>query len=377
MPSREKSFLLISAQYQRNSAPTNSPVSSESHLPRRPQPDLLYLNILQDTVDNTANGQSNGDDVLPNDEVHNSFNTQLRRWNPPLQLDDIDNEYLVKKGVFKLPSFQQMRPCDEASRKLYRRIWWILHNRDIFHFFVNTQNLRLLVTAPPIESLTKNDWEDEDIEKMSDFLSPTNHQQKASLIAHCELAQICGEVYLLEALTTSYRFECILCRLLRRGRWGIRSEEVRKWAYGRFRAAILELETILKKVLVSDIIRQMPTTFITTITALLALHIESALDSSESDITQSMARISIQYTMLAINQIQDLPAIKRALPAFEMVLTKKRLYPPSISDVVHIESPEAEGDVGSDQFSFLGVDFSGFEFFDRWQMEQLEFTGIY
>jgi hypothetical protein len=67
----------------------------------------------------------------------------------------------------------------------------IRKNRDIFHFFVNTQNLRLLVTAPPIEPLTDNDWEDEDIQQVSDLLSPTNHQQKTSLIAHCELAQIC------------------------------------------------------------------------------------------------------------------------------------------------------------------------------------------
>jgi hypothetical protein len=69
-----------------------------------------------------------------------------------------------------------------------------------------------------------------------------------------------GEMYLLEALTTSYRFECIMCRLLRRGRWGVRSEDMRKWAQGRFRAATIELDTILKKVLMYGIIRKMPTT---------------------------------------------------------------------------------------------------------------------
>ncbi|KAM0410851.1 hypothetical protein ACHAPD_010664 [Fusarium lateritium] len=309
-------------------------------------------------------------------------------------------------------------------------------NRDIFYFFVNTQNLRLLVTAPPIEPLTEDDWEDENILPFSDLLSPINHQQRVSLVAHTELAQIFGDLtttitgepsqdmqrvmqpldrwrislpikmnlndsslnddpYLLEALTTSYRFECVMCRSLRRGRWGLCTDDARKWAQGRFRAATLELDSILKKVLLGDIIRMMPTTFITTIAALLALHIESALDSSQSDIARSMARVSIQFTMLALNQIQDAPAIKRALPAFEMVLSKNKLYPSSLHDVAQVETHGLqEGNIEdesvhvaiqsdtifsqdvNDQIPFLGGDLAGFEFFDRWQMEQLDFTGI-
>ncbi|RBR26408.1 uncharacterized protein FIESC28_00813 [Fusarium coffeatum] len=342
------------------------------------------------------------------------------------------------------------RPRDEASRKLYRRIWWSLHvsilsrllvsdadnpkNRDIFHFFVNTQNLRLLVTAPPIEPLTEEDWEVEDAHQLSDLISPTTHSQRASLMVHCELAQIFGsltstitsgssedlqrliqpldswrtslpakmksddaglegEMYYSEALTTSYRFECIMCRLLRRGRWPVRDETVREWAKERFRAATLELDSILKRVLMGDTIRKMPTTFITTITALLALHIESALDPSESDLVRSMARISIQYTMLALNQIQDTPAIKRALPAFEMVLSKNKLYPASVGDSPQTAIP-LDNKIGgtievatqpnstfaeeeNEMLPFLSGDLSGFEFFDRWQMEQLDFTGIY
>ncbi|OBS24503.1 hypothetical protein FPOA_05044 [Fusarium poae] len=541
----------------------NSPDSPDSNLPRRPQPDLLYLNILQDTVDGTATIQNDAGNSATNDE-DNCFNTQIRNWNPLLQLDEVDNEYLSKKGVFELPLPKHMdalikayfdhvypfapvlnrvefmesyrsgncslfllhaistagssyvpieviqacgytdrsaahvafflkaklfhdfhcqggslpmlqgsmilgaivpdhpsdrdfhywfhnsvrwasrlglhnsnpRPRNEVSQKLYRRIWWVLHNRDIFYFFVNTQNLRLLVTAPPIEPLTENDWEDEDVRPFSYLLSPINHQQKASLVAHTELAQIFGdltttitgelsqdmqrviqpldrwrnslptkmklngsrpngELYLLEVLTTSYRFECVMCRSLRRGRWGICTEDIRKWAQDRFRAATLELDSILKKVLLSDIIQTMPTTFITTIAALLALHIESALDSSQSDIVRSMARISIQFTMLALNQIQDTPAIKRALPAFEMVLSKNKLYPTSLHDVAQAETSDLqEGNVEdesvhvamqsdtifsqdvNEHIPFLGGDLAGFEFFDRWQMEQLDFAGI-
>jgi len=106
-----------------------------------------------------------------------------------------------------------------------------------------------------------------------------------------------------------------------------------------------------------------------------------------------MARISIQYTMLALNQIQDTPAIKRALPAFEMVLSKNKLYPASVDDGPQTEVPRDSTVSGSievapqpnssfaeeenEMLPFLSGDLSGFEFFDRWQMEQLDFTGIY
>lgn len=73
-------------------------------------------------------------------------------------------------------------------------------------------------------------------------------------------AEIEGEMYYAEALTTSYRFECIMCRLLRRGRWPVGDETVREWAKERFRAATLELDSILKRVLMGDTIRKMPTT---------------------------------------------------------------------------------------------------------------------
>jgi hypothetical protein len=68
-----------------------------------------------------------------------------------------------------------------------------------------------------------------------------------------------NDIFLLEALTTSYRFECITFRLLRRGRWKVRDTNVREWAQQRFRSALLELDTIVKRVLVDNTIREMPT----------------------------------------------------------------------------------------------------------------------
>jgi hypothetical protein len=97
--------------------------------------------------------------------------------------------------------------------------------------------------------------------------------------------------------------------------------------------------------------------------------------------------------MLALNQIQDTPAIKRALPAFEMVLSKNKLYPASVSDDAQTEVPQDKtvnesihvaaqpnssfAEEENEMLPFLSGDIPGLEFFDRWQMEQLEFTGIY
>ncbi|KAF5672303.1 cutinase transcription factor 1 beta [Fusarium heterosporum] len=495
----------IVASHMASSGVHTSPVLPNYPPPRQTQPDLLYLNILQDTVDKSATGQGIADDSNSNGG-HDSFDNQLRRWNPPLELDDIDNEYLTKKKVFELPSQQYMDAIVKAyfehvhpfapiinrgkfiedyrsgscslfllhamstAASLYLPIeviqgyafvrmdrinftgeyggslmsaqptpWFarssidILKNKDIFHFLINTQNLRLLANAPPIKPLTEDDWEVEDT--VSDFLSPIVRYQKASLIAHCELAQIFtqlisvitngasqdlpnliqpldswrmllpgkmqlgnpppeSEIFVLEALTTSYRFECIMCRLLGRGRWNVQDANVHQWAQQRFRSAILELDTIVKRVLINNKIRQLPTNFITTITALLALHIESALDSSQSSLIRSMARISIQHTMLALGEIEDIPAVKRALPAFEMVLSKNKLQVSSLRDIGHSNlipdnslhddhvPQSTRSDMTLDQGGnndqlFTNSEFSGLELFNQWQMEQLDFAGIY
>ncbi|KAF5587637.1 cutinase transcription factor 1 beta [Fusarium subglutinans] len=530
----------IHASHTGSSLRNDTPHSRDRRPPGQTQADLLYLNILQDTVNDTSAAQTDASDHQSNDEPDDSFNSQIHHWNPPPQLDDVDNEYLAKKKVFELPPprddivkayFDYVHPfapilnrtdfiqsyrsggcclfllhavaaaaslyvthdvligcgypdrstaqasffskaklfhdfhcqgdplsmlqgsmilgaiildhpsdrdfqywfhnsvrraskmgvqnaClrDDGSQKLYRRIWWVLHNRDIFHFFINTQNMRLLANAPPIRPLTEADWETEEIEQWSGILSPISQAQKVSLIAQCELAQIFGnvmsvvtssnpsaeeihkrilpldawrtslaermqlmasfsdgEIYHLEALTTSHRFECIMCRLLRRGRWQMSDGGLREWAQQRFRSAIFELDTIVKRVMINSMIQKLPTTFITTITALLALHIESALDAAESSLIRSMARISVQHTMLALDQIRDTPAIKRALPAFEIVLSKNKLYPMSTSDTEQVntmqtisqdqplsdghilQSPQTEMTLPQDDQSFLAM----------------------
>jgi len=137
---------------------------------------------------------------------------------------------------------------------------------------------------------------------------------------------------------------------------------------------------------------------VTTITALLALHIESALDPAETDLVRSMAQISISQTMLVLTQGKEIPALKRALPIFEEILAKKNLYlvPPNSLGQVPAQSqsqdnsmadayasPHTQVSVVSSQLEqcennpSFDVDFLGFDFLDEWQIGQLNFTGRY
>jgi hypothetical protein len=129
-------------------------------------------------------------------------------------------------------------------------------------------------------------------------------------------------------------------------------------------------------------------TSVTTITALVALHIESALDPAETELVHSMARISISQTMLVLTQGKEIPVLKRALLVFEEILTKKNLYlvPPSILGQVPAQSQSQDNGMADAYASPhthvnvissppFNVDFLGFDFLDEWQIGQLDFTG--
>lgn len=133
-------------------------------------------------------------------------------------------------------------------------------------------------------------------------------------------------IYYLNAQATSYRFECVLCRFIRRTWQRSEHSDWSEWARGRFRSAVLELDTIMARTLANGNLEQFPIPFITTVTTLLALHIESAIDRTETALTRSMSLISISQTMLVLAQGRDIPVLRRAMPIFEDILAKNKLY---------------------------------------------------
>lgn len=66
------------------------------------------------------------------------------------------------------------------------------------------------------------------------------------------------DVYYLNVQAMSYRFECILCRLIRRRWQQSRHADWSEWAKHRLRSTILELDTIAMRVLASGLLQDFP-----------------------------------------------------------------------------------------------------------------------
>nr|POE90156.1 fusaric acid cluster transcription factor fub12 [Quercus suber] len=545
-------FCRLRAMYVQDSRSKRSPTSSPAHRqsPRQADPDLLYLNILNEAVEAATESRRHSDSPhcsRPEDNLA----PHDRLWSKLPQLDDVDNDYLVKKGVFDLPlphllndfvrSYESgdcslllvrvilvptslqvpedvLSACGFATRsaahesffskakllydfyaeedpllmlqasiilclvildhptdwnfdywfhnairlatkvglhdlcaredqpsevlKLYRRIWWTLYSLDVFHISVDTRRSRLLRNTSAIQPRAEDDWELDDVSgALSDLLPTVIPQQKASPVLHCELSQIfekclslvtkrlpqdpCQmlqpldswrqslvakihmtgnietDVYYLNIRAMSYRYECILCRLMRRCWQQSSHPDWYEWAKQRLQSATLELDTIAVRVMASGTLREFPMGLtnsghgsVTTIPLLLAFHIESALNPAETDLVRSMARISISQTMLVLSQGRDIPVLKRALPVFEDILTKKNLYSglPNHHDQgsAHPQPQESSAAAATVPFHaqirfdpsrpeqwengpLMDVDLLGFDFLDEWQIGQLGF----
>lgn len=65
-------------------------------------------------------------------------------------------------------------------------------------------------------------------------------------------------VYYLNVQVMSYRYECILCRLIRRRWQQSQHADWSEWANQRLRSAILELNTIVMRVLATGTLHDFP-----------------------------------------------------------------------------------------------------------------------
>lgn len=88
---------------QSNRASPAGPLDCQT--PGQTGADLLYLNILNDAVkDATESSRHHTSSSTPCGSMpEDSSMPQNCLWTRPTELDDIDNEYLLKKGVFDLP----------------------------------------------------------------------------------------------------------------------------------------------------------------------------------------------------------------------------------------------------------------------------------
>ena len=93
---------------QSNQSSTSDPLDCKS--PRQTEPDLLYLSILNEAVkETTESSRHYTTSHTPfRSRPEDSIAPRNCLWTKLPHLDDIDNEYLVKKGVFDLPPPQHL-----------------------------------------------------------------------------------------------------------------------------------------------------------------------------------------------------------------------------------------------------------------------------
>ena len=81
---------------------------------------------------------------------------------------------------------------EESSRKLFRRIWWVLYCRDILLVISGCDNARRINDGDfDTVELSEDDWEDESVPpRFAQLVHPITQLQKSYLIQNCKLSRI-------------------------------------------------------------------------------------------------------------------------------------------------------------------------------------------
>ncbi|KAL7911545.1 hypothetical protein GGI35DRAFT_443036 [Trichoderma velutinum] len=261
---------------------------------------------------------------------------------------------------------------DSATNKLYQRIWWTLYSRDITLLFSGVENKSLLGSSsaeswaalPSAELWVPNALSP----SCASVLPPLTLLLSLFFVENCKLATIASQclsvakagspnslAHIQEAfrawhvsvpepllpkprqdprdnpwhivlIATSYRFQCMLFRWLRK-HWEVKDSLLSENANECLKLAMYELDAIIGRALAYDMLRNLPVAFLICAPAVLALHLEIVLRSSESDDLKSRSLIYIQQSLIFMKQCRDLPQIQVALGVAEWVLTKKALLP--------------------------------------------------
>ncbi|KAK2751506.1 hypothetical protein CKAH01_17887 [Colletotrichum kahawae] len=272
----------------------------------------------------------------------------------------------------ELQKLDQLRIPDAQLRGLYKRIWWVIYCRDVLLSFLGMQSMPLVSDKTKPQALpTEKDWETESDNINGSFSSVVTRDQKCHFIEYCKLSvlgsrwlvgvsdsgrvdgqnmarefhawrsglwettnadhQLVDSPYLTSLLAASYRLECILYRTLKLC-WKTGDITRHEWARARLRSSMFELDTLFGRTLANDQLRNLPMSFNSNIPIALALHIEAALDATESIATKSMSLIYIRQGKLILEQLQDSPVMKRVLSIFEWALDRVDLNPGAIED---------------------------------------------
>ncbi|RFU27849.1 hypothetical protein B7463_g8504, partial [Scytalidium lignicola] len=240
---------------------------------------------------------------------------------------------------------QMVDQLDASARKLFTRAFWVLYNKDVLMAIAGRCNVRRLNDRHiDLPEVTEDDLEEDgDIEGFQHVLSPITRIQKLYIVHNTRLARICAqyiesfrapnstrlgsacgeleqaisqwrrslpaelhtdsvgdwttdEIWILVLKAMSYRLECVLYRNLKELCAG--EENSSRRALQKQQDAMLELDAILDRVMLHDLVASCPLALSTCASTVIAMHIEIALSTS-STIPQRRANRTHIYNGLS------------------------------------------------------------------------------
>ncbi|KIV92256.1 hypothetical protein PV10_06713 [Exophiala mesophila] len=271
-----------------------------------------------------------------------------------------------------------VKELEPSSRKLFRRIWWVLYNRDVILAVTGLNNVRKLhdddcdVSPLTVDDLGEDTWDNEGDMGGSEALPPISELQKQYIIENCKLsilgsqfvnafrkpgkapsasfiAEFAGSlvewrralptelriesvqewsssnVWIIILLATSYHLEAIFCRAqheLHRHK----DQAMMERAIKRQQSAMYELGTIIQRASLHDVIRFCPLSFMTCASTNLAMYIESALDAATTEDKKLSIKTQIHAGLASLKEgSEHWSSIKWTLRMFEAIVARTGL----------------------------------------------------
>ncbi|KAL2832190.1 hypothetical protein BJY01DRAFT_254008 [Aspergillus pseudoustus] len=263
------------------------------------------------------------------------------------------------------------RNVDLGLRRLLRRMWWVLYNRDALLVFNGLDNLRRIHdTDFDTAELTLDDWDEESVPaEFQDILPQVTNLQKHFLVASCGLSLTSARF--IQALTRistwsastcmqleegmskwreslplelrcsmiqewtvenfwalvldarSFVTECIMYRTMREA-FKSRDPKISRRAAQRLQHAMLELDTTIDRIMVHNLVEYCP--MYNCASTILALHIERSLSQALDVPARLLTTLRIQTDLEFLRQLsKSWWPISWAVQMFEVVIRRTGL----------------------------------------------------
>ncbi|KAK5400806.1 hypothetical protein LTR06_011227 [Exophiala xenobiotica] len=249
-----------------------------------------------------------------------------------------------------------------STHKLCRRIWWLLYSRDVLFCLSGFSNARCIDDEEvDVTELTVDDWVEESVSAVESFndLPPATTIHMHYFLQNCRLAALSAEflriarhkkiaggglstitefpdavahwrrslpkellptedtllsrvtlkptsnVWMIVLLAMSFRLECLYYRTARDQLRPLNNSEAIDWCTKQLFESTFELDTLLNRAVVHDLVQYAPSSLIVCALNLLAFHIEIGLDKSTSFAMKIAVKARIHTCLSYLQSMSD------------------------------------------------------------------------